>query len=52
MLNSYENYSEVLFGDKNTLLEKAKKQASYGYDNGEIWGAAAEGTPKYEGKKE
>ncbi len=46
-----ENYSEVLFGDKNTLLEKAKKHVNYGYDNGEIWGAAAEDSPKYEGGK-
>nr|WP_318717660.1 DEAD/DEAH box helicase family protein [uncultured Treponema sp.] len=48
-----ENYSEVLFGDKNTLLEKAKKQASYNLDSDFGFLQAAEPKPpKYGAKKE
>lgn len=47
-----ENYSEVLFGDKNTLLEKAKKKSGYDeFDpNFGLMNAANE-TPKYGEKK-
>ena len=47
-----ENYSEVLFGDKNTLLEKSKKQVGYNLNSDfGLLKAAEPEPPKYGAKK-
>ena len=35
-VNKKDNYAEILFGDKNTLADAAKKKVEYNSDDG-IW---------------
>lgn len=45
-VNKKDNYADILFGDKNTLADDAKKKVEYKTNN-ELWGIAAEKTPDY-----
>ena len=49
-VNKKDNYAEILFGDKNTLADAAKKKVEYNSADG-IWGMAAEKTSGYESSK-
>lgn len=40
-VNKKDNYAEILFGDKNTILNEAKQKSEYKI-NDESWGMAAE----------